>query len=239
MRNLNPCLLFILISVLATVGCKSDNNVGAAPSGGGDGGGGAFSCVSGTAGCFGGLTCEGLWQEELKNQPKGLMKQHRLDDKTVIDGKTTLVMSAEEKVEIVDANSDTITKRVTFRTTFPGNSSSTKIKVDEKSKFLDICNKLGNNGLPLPSGTQVGGQILAEKNEFITVIAGTFDTQYVKIKSTVTVGDKTVETFFENWLTRELKIRLQAKAIMQIPGIFAGKTTLSIKEMELMDYHIP
>ncbi|OFZ17308.1 MAG: hypothetical protein A2X86_02320 [Bdellovibrionales bacterium GWA2_49_15] len=228
--------ILMLVLMLAFFGCKSDKNDVAGPSGGG---GGAFSCVAGTPECFGGLNCEGLWQEELRNQPKGLMKQHRLDDKTLVDGRTTLLMSAEEKVEIVDATSETITKRVTFRTTYPGNSSTTKIKVDEKSKFLDICNKLGTNGLPLPSGTQVGGEILAQKDEFISVIAGTFDTQYVKIKSTVTVGDKSVETFFENWLTKEFKIRLQAKAIMQIPSTLNGKTSVMIKEMELMDFRIP
>ena len=239
MRTLNPSLLFIFILVLSFVGCKSDKNTSAGPSSGNEGGGNPFSCVAGTPECFGGLNCEGLWQEELKNQPKGLMKQHRLDDKILVDGKTTLMMSAEEKVEVTDATSETITKRVTFTTTYPANTSTTKVKTDEKSKFLEICKKLGTNGLPLPSGTQVGGQILAQKDEFITVIAGTFDTQYVKIKSTITVGDKTVETFFENWLTKELKIRLQAKAIMQIPSTFDGKTSVSIKELELMDYLIP
>lgn len=173
MKNL---LILSLISAFS-FGCGSSG------SGGGNGGGIQPGNKHGQP-----VDCSSAWTQMVNANPKGLEKTYNVTTENQMGGtqkhteKETVIESSDAKLVIKTSMNGSNSQTVTF----------------EKQEFLKMCQSSGG----VDDSFDGNVQIIATRDENVTVAAGTFFCSYVKTKSVSNENGMDMEFITESWTTK-------------------------------------
>jgi hypothetical protein len=171
-------ILSFLMSVLTLNSCGS--------SGGGGGGGSPNNNKPGGDGSGNGegsrpLTdaeCTAAWQSYVRSHPRGL--KLRYENRSM--GSTTV-----DSTEVTESGDNAVTEK--FESGGQTNSETTT-----KKEFLDGCKSVSGN-----PEEPVDGSVEARRKETKTVRAGTFSTDYIRIRATQSSDGDSITVVTESW----------------------------------------
>ena len=190
-------LLLISALVLASAcGSGGGGGGGGAPTGGGNGGG-----EGPKPGPTAPANCDEAWAQHVQRHPKGMVLEYR----TTMSPSSGPSRTTKEKITVIESN-DTVVK-MTMNTN--GQSVSTTHTKDE---FLASC----RDGAAMKPTQPEGFEILAQREERVTVPAGTFNAYYVKARSERNMGNMPAETVTESWSAVEFLYPVKSVTIIKI-----------------------
>lgn len=127
--------------------------------------------------------CESAWTSYVKSHPRGLVLKYE---------NRAMGHISQNTIEVTESSDAAVTER--HKT--GGNTTSTTITKDE---WMETCKTAPGN----PGSNPVNGTIEAQRKEIKTTRAGTFNTNYIKFRTTQTVGDTASVSVTESWTNDE------------------------------------
>lgn len=127
--------------------------------------------------------CETAWTNYVASHPKGLMLRYE---------NRAMGHISQNTIEVTESSNSAVTE--THRVGRETSSTTTT-----KSEWMENC----KSGAGAPQNTPVNGTIESQRKEIKTTRAGTFNTNYIKFKTTQTMGDTTAVTVTESWTNDE------------------------------------
>lgn len=181
--------------------------------------------------------CKELWKNYLKSNPKGMITEYEVKSEYKLINSTSLTkpVITKQKNEIVESSD---TQVVTKKTVSTGANDFVTTDTRKSSEMIEKCEEQKKQGLPVNMGSiNQGVTTEVEKEEFITVVAGSFNCNYkkVKIDSPNNGGNST----YESWTAKELPASLMVKSILKNQSTVNNQSFNSTTTSELIYYVIP
>ncbi len=171
------------------------------------------------------VTCEKLWKDYVAANPVGLSTTHEATS-TIVTGGVSNVSKSTSTFTVLQSKDELVETKSEYQMTSPITSEpSVNSDPYTKVEFLAGC-KPGEGDRQLPENMKV--EILEQRDESITVPAGTFSAHYVKSKVTTTGGGQDGVSNMQMWTLKD-RPYVQAKTIstssMSIGGTVMDTTT--------------
>jgi hypothetical protein len=173
MRFFNISALALISILSASCGSSDGGNSGGGNNGNTNPGGAPLSEMD----------CEAAWTSYVKSHPRGLMLRYE---------NRSMGHISQNTIEVTESSDSAVTE--SHRT--GGNTTSTTMTKDE---WMQSCTPPSE----APSNNTGNGTIEAQRKEIKSTRAGTFNSNYVKMKFTQTLGDSAAVTVTETWTNDE------------------------------------
>lgn len=146
------------------------------------------------------VTCEKLWKDHVAANPAGLSSTEESTSTTVAGGVSSVSKSTATST-VLQSKDELVETKYEFQmtspiTTEPSVNSDSWTKVE----FLAGC-KPENGEHQFPANMKV--EFLEQRDESVTVPAGTFNTRYLKAKMTITANGEDVIANMQTWTLKD------------------------------------
>ncbi len=170
--------------------------------------------------------CNDAWTAYVASNPAGQDLKYNTTIKTTVDGNVILNQSGTRETIVLSSSA----VQVETNTITNGNSVTSTITKDE---FIKVCNQGQTPGTGAPGYTFA---IVEQSRKTITVPAGTFDCNYVKIQMTPTASapQGAGPMVMETWSTVDAVDPIQVQSIVSTTMQSSGQTMVNIITVELV-----
>ncbi len=181
------------------------------------------------------IDCNKSWKEYLNHNRAGTLTEYEIKSEFNLSASSIPMKPTITKLknEVVEANETQIVTKST--TTVQSGKDNVSTNTQKGSEFIAKCEEMKKSGVPastLPNNST----ILEQKEEFITVIAGTFNCKYQKVKME-TPNSK--NSTYELWIAKDLGTNLVIKSILKNEMSVSGQTMNSVTTNELVNFVNP
>lgn len=179
--------------------------------------------------------CELMWDSMKANKTKGTVFEYE----DVSETKTPTGESIKNTVlskESVLESSDTIIK-LEMSTQIANRPAHTQIIIYEKDKMIAQCQKTMDHIKDFPPSNETASPLITKlSNQVISVRAGTFTTEYMKIETTIKQHSGESKTILETWMMGDPKNPIPVKSKTAVETHFNNQIVHSLSERELIRY---
>ena len=154
--------------------------------------------------------CDIFWDGYVKANPVGLYEERRVASETETLGGRVSKTEVLHKRRVIESSPSEVKSGLTVDQVLPvSRPGKEKIQTTKKEDLMKVCSQ----GVPAgtPEGANLNITVLAERDETISVEAGTFACKYRKVKLDMT-GVMKGETIAETWSSISVNVVFEVKA---------------------------